>query len=144
MCVGLCLGYTSTDPSPLIPPLSGRPVCVWEKRSKSFQTDLRWRGEGKERRERTPNETLWSKKKKCLCNTHIHTHTHTYTFGFSLTSLCPQAFLSEALETKIRTFLRVSTFLHNKYCKIRANPHDSSLASKIMNGLGKRKMNLTL
>ena len=80
------------------------------------------------------------KKKIPLQHTHTHTHTHTHAraraFGFSLTSLCPQAFLSEALETKIRTFLRVSTFLHNKICKIRANPHDSSLASKIMSGLG--------
>ena len=79
---------------------------------------------------------LFDLKKKSPCNTHTHTHIHTHAFGFSLISLCPQAFLSEALETKIRTFLRVSTFLHNKICKIRANPHDSSLASKIMNGLG--------
>ena len=82
---------------------------------------------------------LYDLKKKNASATHTYTHTHTYPFGFSLTSLCPQAFLSEALETKIRTFLRVSTFLHNKYCKIRANPHDSSLASKIMNGLGSWK-----
>ena len=109
-------------------------LCVG-KETESFSNwpEMKGGGEGK-RRERTPNETLWSKKKKSPCNTHTHTHTHT--FGFSPTSLCPQAFLSEALETKIRTFLRVSTFLHNKNCKIWANPHDSCLASKIMNGLG--------
>jgi hypothetical protein len=115
-------------------------LCVCGKREPSpFKQIWDEGGRGRKGEKGHQRKLFDLKKKKCLCNTHTHTHTHTHAFGFSLTSLCPQAFLSEALETKIRTFLRVSTFLPSKNCKIRVNSHDSSLASKIMNGLGSWK-----
>lgn len=74
---------------------------MWEKRSESFSNRSGMKGEEEERGEKEGHQMkLFDLKKMLPPQTHARTRTHTCTHLVSLYPLCPQAFLSEASETK--------------------------------------------